>query len=358
MEKIYKIVAINPGSTSTKVALYENEKEVLKNTIEHSNEELAKYDRVADQYEMRKEAVLNLLKDANVDVNELSAIVGRGGNLPPVKSGVYVVNELMVDRLLHRPMLEHPANLGAAIAYEIAKPLGIPAYINDAVAVDELQDIARISGHPRLPRRSRMHILNMRAAARKYGEKVGKRVEDLSLIVAHIGGGLTTSVIEKGKIIDYVSDDEGAFSPERSGRLSITDMINFIFDNGYDRNTMIKMIRRESGLIGHLGTNKATEVEERIKNGDQKAELVYKAMAYQIAKEIGELATVLKGKVDCIIITGGIAYSKMMTEWICERVSFIGPIEIMPGENELESLALGGLRVLTGQEEAHEYDLG
>lgn len=358
MEKVYKILAINPGSTSTKIGLYENTTEVVKTTLEHTNEELAKYKKLADQYEMRKEAVLNFLKNANVELEDLSAVVGRGGSLPPVKTGVYIVNEEMVDRVLNRPIIEHASNLGAIIAYNIAKPLNIPAFINDSVSADELQDVARISGLPDIVRVGRMHVLNMRAVARKYAEKVNRNLEELNLIVVHMGGGITASAIEKGRIIDYVADDEGTFSPERAGRLSITDVVNLIFDRNLDRKTVLKMVRGGSGLVGYLKTNKATEVQDRIREGDKEAELVYYAMAYQVAKEIGELATVLKGKIDSIIITGGVAYSKMMTGWISERVSFLGPIEIMPGENELESLAFGALRVLNNQEEAHVYDLG
>lgn len=355
MGKVYKILTINPGSISTKIALFENEHELLKTSIEHSNEELAKYIKTAEQYEMRKEAVIGLLKEANVDTSELAAVVGRGGSLPKVKTGVYVVNQEMVNRLLTRPLGEHASSLGAPIAYGIAKPLGIPAFINDSVRADELQDVARVLGLPCIERGSRMHVLNMRAVAKKYAKRIGKKFDELNLIIAHLGGGITLSVIEKGRIIDYVADDEGPFSPDRVGRIPCTDLIDFIYSHNYSRDQMIKLIRGQSGLAGHLGTNKATEVEKRIKEGDKKAELVYYVMAYQVAKAIGELATVVKGEVDCIIITGGIAYSKMMTGWIAERVGFLGPVEIIPGENELESLACGALRVLNGEEEAQEY---
>ncbi len=353
---MHKILAINPGSTSTKIALYEEEKEVCKKTIEHSSEEIGRYENIADQYEMRYEAIMNFLKEIHFDVKELSAVVGRGGLLPPVKSGAYKVNEAMIERLAKRPVVEHAANLGAIIAYEIANPLQIRAYIYDSVSVDELQDIARISGMADIERESFSHALNMRAVGIKTAQKLGKSYEDLNLIIAHLGGGISVSVHEKGQMVDIVSDDEGPFSPERAGRVPCKRLIEMCYKK--DKNVMKKKLRGEGGLISYLGTNNALEVEERINNKDEHAKLVYEAMAYQIAKGIGELATVVDGNVDRIIITGGIAYSQRITNWIKKRVEFIAPVEIVPGENELESLALGTLRVLKGEEKAREYDLG
>lgn len=351
----YLILALNPGSTSTKIALYEDSHEIFKKTLEHSNEEISKYENVASQYEMRYEAILNLLKENNFKVTTLSAVVGRGGLLPPVKSGAYLINESMIDRLKNRPVVEHASNLGAIIAYEIAKPLGIPSYIYDSVAVDEFEDIARISGLAELERKSFSHALNMRAVAIKTATKMGKSYSDMNFIVTHLGGGISVSVHSKGKIIDIVSDDEGPFSPERTGGLQCKELMKMCYEN--DKAVIQKKLRGKGGLISYLGTNSALEVEEMIKKGDKNAELIYEAMAYQISKGIGELATVVDGKIDCIIITGGIAYSKMMTAWIKKRVEFIAPVEIVPGENELEALALGTLRVLKGEEKAHEYNL-
>lgn len=353
---MYKILAINPGSTSTKIAVYEETKELFKKSIEHSNEEIGKYKNIADQYEMRYEAIINVLKKMDFNVNELSAVVGRGGLLPPVKSGAYKVNESMVERLAKKPLVEHASNLGAIIANEIAKPLGIPAFIYDSVSVDELDDIAKISGMADIKRESFSHTLNMRAVAIKIAEKLGKAYEETNLIVAHLGGGISISVHNKGKIVDIVGDDEGPFSPERAGRVPCKRLIEMCYKN--DKNTMKKKLRGEGGLVSLLGTNSAIEVEKRIENGDEKAKLIYEAMAYGIAKGIGELATVVDGNVDAVIITGGIAYSKIMTEWIKKKVQFIAPVEIVPGENELEALAFGTLRVLKGEEKAHEYDLG
>lgn len=354
----HKVLAINPGSTSTKIALYEDEKEILTSTIEHSTGELGRYRTIGDQYQMRYEAVLAFLSGNGFNVRDLSAVVGRGGVLPPVKSGAYLVNEQMVERLTKRPLAEHASNLGAFIAYEIARPLGIPAFIYDSVAVDELEPVAKISGLPEVPRKSLIHALNMRAVALKTAAELKRSYYESTFIVAHLGGGITLSLHHNGKMIDIVSDDEGPFSPERAGRVPCTWLVELCYSGQYDRKAMMKKFRGNGGLSAYLGINSALEVEGRIKRGDKEAELVYQAMAYQVAKSIGELATVVRGKVDRIIITGGIAHSRLLTSWVKERVKFIAPVEIVPGENELESLALGALRVLKGEERAYEYDLG
>ncbi len=351
----YKILAINPGSTSTKIALYENEQEILVKTLDHPAEEIEKFEKVVDQFQKRKEVVLSFLKDNGFDVNKLDAVVGRGGMLPPVKSGAYRVNDLMVDRLKNRPVVEHASNLGALIAHEIASSIGIEAYIYDSVKVDELIPEARISGMPALPRTSTSHVLNSRAMAIKTAKNMDKNYTEMNFVVAHMGGGVSLSVYEKGRLTDIISDDEGPFSPERSGRVNLRPFMDMCFSGKYDKKTVGKMISGNGGLKGYLGTTDAREVEKIIREGNDEATLVYKAMAYQIAKGIGELSTVLKGQVDAIILTGGIAYSKMMTDMIKERVEFIAPVEIMAGENEMESLALGTLRVLRNEEKAREY---
>lgn len=351
----YKILAINPGSTSTKIAVYENEEELYKTNITHSNEDLEKFSNIADQYEMRYEAIMGFLKDNHFNVQDLSAVVGRGGLLPPVKSGAYLVNESMVTRLKNNPIVHHASNLGAMIAFEIAKVVNINAYIYDSVSVDELEAIARISGMKEVERKSLTHALNMRAVAINTANSVGKNYENTTAIVAHIGGGITLSIHKNGKMIDAISDDEGPFSPERAGRIPGKDLVSLCYKN--DVSVIKKKMRGKGGMVSLLGTNNALEVEEMIKAGDENAKLVYEAMAYQISKGIGELATVVEGKVDHIILTGGIAYSKMITQWISNRVSFIAPVIIAAGENELESLAMGTLRVLKGEEEARIYDL-
>ena len=350
-----KILAINPGSTSTKIAVYDETTEVFKSSIEYSNDVLGKYKSVSEQYKMRYESVLDVLKEKKIQLSELSAVVGRGGILPPVKSGAYFVNKAMVDRLTYNPVVEHASNLGALIAYQIAQPLGINAFVYDSVSVDQLQDIARISGMADIERKSFSHALNMRAVAIKAAKALGNDYNNMNIIVAHLGGGMSVSIHSKGNMVDIVSDDEGPFSPERSGRVPCKDLISMCYIN--DKETMQKKLRGKGGLISYLGTNSAIEVEKMIEKGNKEAELIYKAMAYQIAKGIGELATVVDGNVDRIVITGGIAYSKLITEWIRKRVEFIAPVEIIAGENELEALALGVLRVLNGEEEAREYDL-
>lgn len=357
MTDMIKILAINPGSTSTKIAVYENETEKFKINIEHSAEDLAKYNSVAEQYDMRKNTILKVLSDNNFNVSELSTIAARGGALPPIKGGAYKINDAMVDLLAHRPFAEHASNVAALIAFEIAEQLNIPCYIYDAISSDELDDISRISGMPALPRTSLCHVLNMRAVCRKVAEAKQREYADMNIIVAHLGGGITVSLHEQGKMVDIVSDDEGPFSPERAGRVPCRSLIDMCYSGKYDHKTMRKMLRGNGGLVAYTGTSSAVEVEARIKDGDENAKLIYEAMASQIAKGIGELATVVKGKVDVIVLTGGIAHSRMFTAWIAERVQFIAPVEIVAGENELESLALGVLRVLRREEKAHEFNL-
>ncbi|NLY76562.1 MAG: butyrate kinase [Tissierellia bacterium] len=349
------ILAINPGSTSTKIALYEDEKEVFTKTLNHPVEELEKFDTTMDQYEMRKEAVLSFLEANNFDVKKLSAVVGRGGMLPKVQSGAYLVNDLMLDTLRNRPVMEHASNLAAIIAHEIAVDVGVNAYIYDCARTDELIDIARISGMPDIPRTSTSHVLNTRAMAMKVAKKYGKRYDEMNIVVAHLGGGISVNVHEKGRIVDIISDDEGPFSPERAGRVPCRDLIELCYSGKYDKRTMHRKLRGNGGLKAYLGTTDARDVEKMIEEGDEYAKLVYEAMAYQVAKGIGELATVVNGNVDVIILTGGIAYSDIFTSWIKKRVEFIAPVEIMAGENEMESLAYGILRVLRGEEKAREY---
>ncbi|MDY0092080.1 MAG: butyrate kinase [Candidatus Vecturithrix sp.] len=351
----YHILAINPGSTSTKIAFYENEQERFRDSLEHTYKELAEYPKVIDQRTMRKEAVLRFLHTYGVDERQLAAVVGRGGLLPPLQSGAYRVNDVMVTRLCTNPIAEHAANLGAVIAYDLALPFGIPAYIYDSVSVDELLPIARYSGSPELPRRSLIHALNMRAAAIKIAQKLGKPYRETTLLVAHLGGGISMSLHQHGKMIDIVSDDEGPFSPERTGRVPCIALAELCYSGKFTQRDMVKHLRGKGGLVAYLQTNKVVDVQMMIAQGREDVRLIFEAMAYQIAKGIGELATVVNGQVDRIVLTGGVAYSEMLTNWVKERVQFIAPVEILPGENELESLAFGVLRVLRGEEQAYEY---
>ena len=351
----YRILAVNPGSTSTKFAVYDGENKILSKSLNHSVEELSKFHKIIDQFEMRKKEIESVLKENKINLKSINAVVGRCGGLPPVKSGAYVINDEMIDRLVNRPTLDHASNLGAMISYSIAKEIGINAYIYDSVSVDESGDMEKISGLKGLDRVCLTHTLNTRAMAIKYAKMKNKKYEDLNLIVAHLGGGISLNIHEKGRMVDFVSDEEGPFSPERSGRLPSKMLVDLCYSGKYTHKEMVKKVRGKGGIVSYLNTVDAREVEKRISEGDEYAKLIYDALVLQVSKSIGELATVVNGDVDAIIITGGIAYSKYISEAITKRVKFIAPVEILAGENELEALAFGALRVLQGEEEATIY---
>ena len=355
--KIYHVLTINPGSTSTKVALYEDERPLFMETIHHSAEEIAAFPHIADQYAFRRDAVLSLLDEQGIRLDSLDAVVGRGGILRPIPSGTYRVNERMLDELRHPKEREHASNLGAIIADEIARRAGIPAFIVDPVCVDEFDDIARISGLPEIERRSLSHALNLKAAARRAARELGQRYDQVNLVVVHLGGGISVTAHRRGRMVDVnqALDGTGPFAPERAGGLPVGDVIRLCYSSKYTYEEMIKKIAGRGGLVAHLGTNDARQVERRIEEGDQHARLIYQAMAYQIAKEIGLMATVLKGDVDAIVLTGGLARSKMLVAWIVERVEWIAAVMIYPGEDEMLAMAQGVLRVLRGEEEARDY---
>ncbi|MFA5528322.1 MAG: butyrate kinase [Peptostreptococcales bacterium] len=349
----YRLLIINPGSTSTKIAVYENENELFSDNIEHSKEDLSSFPDVMSQYEYRVEKIYDSLKSINLDMNTLSAIVSRGGILPPIEAGAYLINEQMIEDL-KLPSAAHASNLGALIANSLSKSLGIPSLIYDAISSDEFTDVARITGFPEFDRHNVSHVLNAKAMARKYAESIGKAYEDVKVIVAHLGGGISISAHENGRIIDSESDDEGPFSPERSGAAPLLHIITLCYSGLYDKNTMMKKIRGLGGLKAHLGTSDCRKIEKMISEGDRKAELIYEAQVYQIAKGIGMLLPVMD-KVDAIILTGGVAYSEYLTSRVKKMVERYANVVILPGENEMESLALGGLRVLRGEEKAQIY---
>lgn len=357
MSEVFKILAINPGSTSTKIAVFDNDQQIFDKTLRHSSDEIGKYDKISDQYGFRKEVIEDALVEAGVKREELSAIVGRGGLLKPIKGGTYVVSDAMVEDLKVGVLGEHASNLGGIIAKQMADELNIPSYIVDPVVVDELEPIARISGLCGMDRKSIFHALNQKAIARRFCEENGKKYTDVNLIIAHLGGGISVGAHCKGNVIDVSNalDGEGPFSPERSGTLPVGALAKMCFSGEYTLDQVKKKIKGEGGLVSYLNTNDAIEVEKKIEQGDDYAKLVYEAMAYQVAKEIGACATVLKGEVDAILITGGIAYSKMFTQWIIDRVKYIADVKVYAGEDELKALALGGLRVLRKEEEAQEY---
>lgn len=357
MSEVYRILAINPGSTSTKIAIYDNEKPVFEEVLRHSNEEIANFDKIFDQYEFRKNVILQTLNEKGINLTKLAAVVGRGGLLKPIPGGTYLVDEQMLEDLKVGVLGEHASNLGGVLAYEIANQLNIPAYIVDPVVVDEMDDIARISGMPEIERKSIFHALNQKAVARRAAKESGKRYDEVNYIVAHLGGGISVGAHEKGRVIDVNNalDGEGPFSPERSGGLPVGDLVKLCFSGKYTHAEIKKLIKGNGGLVAYLGTNDAREVVKMIEAGNQQAKLIYQAMAYQVAKEIGACSAVLKGKVDGIILTGGIAYDKEFVQWIKESVEFIAPVLIYPGEDEMIALVEGGLRVLRKEESPKTY---
>lgn len=357
MNKQYSVLAINPGSTSTKIAVYKDRHLVLERKFQHDSATLAKFSRsLMDQAPMRRELLLQGLQEEGFDLATLDAVVGRGGKIPPCKQGGYLVDDAMVAYLRSRPVLDdHASNLGAILGQEIARPLGIPAYIYDGVTVDQMEDIARLAGLPEMKRHSSCHVLNMRAMARKVAEKCKRPLEEMNLIVCHMGGGITATVMVGGRMVDVVGDEEGPYSPERSGGLPVRQLSALILSGRMDQVALARRLRGQGGLAAYLATNNAQEVEHRIQEGDQQARMVYEGMAYQIAKTVVGLAAVVSGKVDGIVLTGALAYSTMLMSWLTQRVSFLGPVHVCPGENEMEALALGCLRVLTGEEEAHSF---
>ena len=345
----FKILAINPGSTSTKIALYDDEQPTLALTLRHSAEEIARFPRIIDQLDWRKEMVLEALAKNNFDVKSLSAVIGRGGLIKPIESGVYEVNAALKNDLVNAQR-EHASNLGGLIAEQIAQAAGVKAYIADPVVVDELDDIARLSGIPECPRISIFHALNQKAIARRHAEKVGKRYEDLNLVVAHMGGGISVAAHKQGRIVDVNNalDGDGPFAPDRAGSIPSSELIKVCFSGQYTKEELLKFISSKGGLVAYLGTNSVIQVMERIAQGDQRAKKVLDAMCYNIVKQIGAMAAALSGSVQAIVLTGGIAYNEPVVEYIRERCSFIAPIAVYPGENELEALVTNALVVLRG----------
>ncbi|MGB9838989.1 butyrate kinase [Thermovenabulum sp.] len=353
----FEILAINPGSTSTKIAVFKDEEMIFEEKISHSTEDLKEFRTIFDQYPFRKKVILEAIEKRQYNINNLNAVVGRGGLIKPVEGGTYRVNEKMLEDLKIGVLGEHASNLGGVLAYEIASKINAPAFIVDPVVVDEMEPIAKITGVPKIKRKSIFHALNQKAVAKRYAKNTGKKYEELNLIVAHMGGGITVGAHKKGKVVDVNNglEGEGPFSPERAGSLPAMDVANLIFKENMSREEMKKLIAGKGGLVAYFGTNDAREIGAMIDNGNTEAKLVYEAMAYRIAREIGACAATLSGKVDAVILTGGLAYDARLVNWIKERVSFIAPVEVFPGEDELKALAEGALRVLRGEEVAKEY---
>jgi len=352
----YKILVINPGSTSTKVALFENEIFLCEHKINHSSEQLRQYPNLWDQFDLRKKGIMAFLDKNNIKLGQLSAVVGRGGLLKAIPGGTYLVNEAMVEDARRGVQGEHASNLGCALAYNIAKEANISAYTVDPVSVDEFAPLARYSGHPSIQRRALAHTLNIHAVGRMAAEKLGVAYLQTNFIIAHLGGGISICPLNQGRIID-VNDasSSGPFSPERTGELPLQPFIKLCFSKNYTEQQMRKLVMGGGGLMAYLNTNSAEEIEKRIQQGDHYAREVYNAMAYQIAKEIGAMATVVNGDVRAIVISGGLAKSKILIDWIKQRVQFIAEVVVLPGEFEMEALANGVLRVLQGKEIAKTY---
>lgn len=348
----FRILAINPGSTSTKIAVYENDKLLLQHSAAHSADSLRQYSRsLIDQYPMRLQVIKDYLAGQGFDLSSLNAVVGRGGKIPPCPAGAVAVTQKMVDYLKNRPVLDdHASNLGAILAYAIAMDLSIPSFIYDGVTTDQMDDIARLAGLPDFHRHSGCHALNIRAVARKTAEKYNKSFKELRVVICHLGGGITMGALADGRIIDVIGDEEGAYSPERSGGLPVRQLAAFVMKGELDMTGMARRLRGQGGLVAYLGTNSALEVEKRIAEGDQYAKFIYEGMAYQVAKSLGALSVVLRGRLDCLVLTGSLSYSEMLTGFVRSWVEHIAPVEVFPGENEMEALALGGLRVLRGEE--------
>ncbi|MBR6376642.1 MAG: butyrate kinase [Oscillospiraceae bacterium] len=349
---------INPGSTSTKLALYDGAEKLVQQSVEHKPEELLQFENIADQVPYRLGLIRKFMEDNHIDGSKLSAVVGRGGLVFGLKTGGYLVDDLLCRALTDRELSQpHASNLGGLLARELSKEYHVPAYIYDAVTSGELSPVARITGMKEILRRSFCHVLNSRAQAIRYAQSIGKKYEDLNLIVVHLGGGTSASVHQKGSIVDSVGDDDGQFSPERSGCFPSLEIVRLCFSGKYTKAEMDKKIRGKGGMYSHLGTSDCRVIEKMIEDGDKHADLILQAQAYQIAKTIGLLSIVLKGDCDAIILTGGMAHSKMLTQRIKDYVEFLAPVVVMPGENEMEALAQGGLRLITGQEKARVYQI-
>lgn len=354
----YKILVLNTGSTSTKLAVYLDREKLCGQEFEHTRPFLEKYPYMSDQLPMRQALADEFTQRAIDKYGAFDAIVARGGILPPIHAGGYEINDIMVDYLLNVCQEEHASNVAACIAFELRRKYAIPhAYIYDGISTDELEPISRVSGIPDMPRVSITHCLNMRATAHRAACDLGKAYSECTFIVAHLGGGISMTLHKNGRVADVVGDDEGPFSPERAGGQQVIQLIKFLVaKNKTDMRDKLRVMRGESGLAGYLGTSDARRVESMIASGDERARLIYLAMALQIAKSIAALAASVCGRADAIILTGGLAHSKMLTDEIAARVGFIAPVKLYPGENEMESLAHGAYRILNGEERAGTFE--
>ena len=352
-----KSLVINPGSTSTKIGVFEDETLLFEETLRHPTEEISKYATIIDQKDFRKDIITGFLAEKDCGIETFDVIVGRGGMLKPIPGGTYAVSDELLADLKIGVQGQHASNLGGILAREIADQIGVPSYIVDPVVVDELTDVARISGMPELPRRSVFHALNQKAVARRYAREQGGKYEDYNLIVIHMGGGVSVGAHEKGMIVDVnnILDGEGAFSPERAGTVPAGDLIKMCFSGKYTQEEIYRKVCGNGGYNAYLGTNDHRDVMKMVADGDPYASVIMDAFFYQISKDAGAMATVMCGKVDQILITGGIAYSEDAIARLSKRLAWIAPITAYPGEDELLALAQGALRVMNGEEAAKKY---
>lgn len=355
--EVKDILVINPGSTSSKIAIFSknNSEVIFEENIIHDEQKILEFPDVASQKNYRKEMILDLLRNHNYDLNNLSAVVGRGGMAFELEGGGYAVNEKLCERMASPELPQHASSLGAILAYAIAEPLHIPSYIYDSTMGCHILDVAKITGIAGIEKYGACHLLNSRAMAIEYAESLGKNYQDMQFIICHMGGGITASAWKDGKVIDTASYDDGPMSPERSGGVPLLLFNKICFDGKHTEKDTESLISGKGGIYSYLGTKDCREVEKKIEEGDEYAKLIYKSMAFQIAKSIAGLSCALKGHVDFIILTGGIAYSKMLTDMIKSYCEHIGKIVVKPGEREMEALANGALRMLKGEEEVKEY---
>lgn len=352
-----KSLIINPGSTSTKIGVFEDETLLFEETLRHSTEEIAQYASIVDQKDFRKDIIVNLLKEKDFDINSLDMVVGRGGMLKPIPGGTYEVSDELLEDLKIGKQGQHASNLGGILAREIADSIGVPSYIVDPVVVDELAPVSRYSGVPELPRISVFHALNQKAVAKRYAKEIGKPYNSLNLVVVHMGGGVSVGAHKEGQVIDVFNalDGDGAFSPERAGAVPSGALIKLCFSGKYTESEVYKKFVGNGGFNAYCGTNDMRDVAKMVDNGDEKAAEVREAFITQMAKDIGSMACVLNGKIDQIIVTGGIAYDKTVVSGLKEKAGWIAPMTVYPGEDELLALVQGGLRVLNGEEKAMVY---
>ncbi|OON85153.1 butyrate kinase [Oribacterium sp. C9] len=351
-----KILVINPGSTSTKIAVYQAEEQQWTESISHSLEDLKAYATIYDQLEMRKDLIMACLVKHGDKIDSFGAVVGRGGALPPVKTGAYEVNEKMVDTLHYHPVDQHASNLGAGIAFSIAESIGVKAYIYDAITVDEMTEVNKVTGLKGIRIPAKGHNLNTRAAALKLCSDKGIDYKKVNIIVAHLGGGITVNLHSQGRIIDFFNDEVGTFAPERAGGLPTYALVDMCYSGKYTKEELMKQLQRKGGIISYLGTADMREVEKMVNEGNEEAALLFEAMALNTAKTIARIAPSVDGKVDYIVLTGGLAYSDRFVTSIKKHVGFVGPVEVIPGENEMKALAEGVLRVIRGEETARIYE--